>query len=229
MRQLRKCSYVVTATFLDHDKVQKTDLKPLQLVKSEWSPPLQQLPVSSVSTKCLRIDSTKYSCVQFDVQFSTFVVNKLQCTFAWICVDFSWKTAFISYHVMSAKTCVLKCCCLLFDWPEFWESSPLLNRESWWAYGDVREKTAFLMFSQHPAWVITPVNPQKVWSGHQMKMVYNIDRFWHPFLFLHWRFRENCVHKKEKDKLHHHVISMVCTLIDQSSRPISMREIAQLL
>ena len=124
MRQLRKCSYVVTATFLDHDKVQKTDLKPLQLVKSEWSPPLQQLPVSSVSTKCLRIDSTKYSCVQFDVQFSTFVVNKLQCTFAWICVDFSWKTAFISYHVMSAKTCVLKCCCLLFDWPEFWESSP---------------------------------------------------------------------------------------------------------
>ena len=142
MRQLRKCSYVVTATFLDHDKVQKTDLKPLQ-------------PVWSVSTKCLRIDSTKYSCVQFDVQFSTSVVNKLHCTFAWICVDFSWKTAFISYHVMSAKTCVLKCCCLLFDWPEFWESSPLLNRESWWAYGDVREKTAFLMFSQHPAWVIT--------------------------------------------------------------------------
>ena len=81
MRQLCKCSYVVTATFLDHDKVQKTDLKPLQ-------------PVWSVSTKCLRIDSTKYSCVQFDVQFSTSVVNKLHCTFAWICVDFSWKTAF---------------------------------------------------------------------------------------------------------------------------------------
>ena len=34
MRQLRKCSNVVTAKFLDHDKVQKTDLKPLQLVKS---------------------------------------------------------------------------------------------------------------------------------------------------------------------------------------------------
>ena len=28
-------SHVVTAAFLDHDKVQKTDLKPLQLVKSE--------------------------------------------------------------------------------------------------------------------------------------------------------------------------------------------------
>ena len=26
MRQLHKCSNVVTATFLDHDKVQKTDL-----------------------------------------------------------------------------------------------------------------------------------------------------------------------------------------------------------
>ena len=141
MRELRKCSYVVTATFHDHDKVQKTDLKPRQLVKSEWSPPLQQLPVSSVSTKFLRIDSTKYSCVQFDVQFSTSVVNKLHWTLAWICVDFSWKTAFISYHVMSTKTRVLKCCCLLFVWTEFWESSALLNRESWLAYGDFREKT----------------------------------------------------------------------------------------
>ena len=48
-------------------------------------------------------------------------------TFAWICVDFSCRTAFLSYHVMSAKTRVLKCCCLLFDWTEFWESSALLN------------------------------------------------------------------------------------------------------
>ena len=55
-------------------------------------------------------------------------------TFAWICVDFSCKTAFVSYHVMSAKTRVLKCCCLLFDWTEFWESSTLLNHESWLAY-----------------------------------------------------------------------------------------------
>ena len=29
------CSHVVTAAFLDHNKVQKTDLKPLRLVKSE--------------------------------------------------------------------------------------------------------------------------------------------------------------------------------------------------
>ena len=130
-------SHVVTAAFLDHDKVQKTDLKPLQLVKSEWSPPLQKLPVPSVSTKFLRIDSTKYSCVQFDVQFSTWSKRTmnvfLHCSLAWICVDFSCKTAFISYHVMSAKTRVLKCCCLLFDWTEFWESSALLNRESWLA------------------------------------------------------------------------------------------------
>ena len=50
------------------------------------------------------------------------------CTLTWICVDFSCKTAFISYHVMSAKTRVLKRCCLLFDWTEFWESWALLNR-----------------------------------------------------------------------------------------------------
>ena len=41
IRQLRKSSHVVTAAFLDHNKVQKTDLKPLRLVKCEWSPPLQ--------------------------------------------------------------------------------------------------------------------------------------------------------------------------------------------
>ena len=115
-------------------------LKPLKLVKSEWSPALHQLPVSSVSTKCLRIDSTKYSCVQRDVQFSTSVVNKLHCTFPWICVDFSRKTPFISYHLMRAKPRVLKCCFLLFDWTEFWESSALINRESWLAYSDFREK-----------------------------------------------------------------------------------------
>ena len=106
-----------------------------------WNPPLEQLPVSSVSTKGLRIDSTKYGCVQRDVQFSTSVVNKLHCTFPWICVDFSWKAVFISCHVMRAKIRVLKCCCLLFDWTEFWESSALLNRESWLAYSDFREKT----------------------------------------------------------------------------------------
>ena len=27
-----------------------------------------------------------------------------------------------------------------------------------------RDLQAFLMFSQHPAWFITPVNPLKVWS-----------------------------------------------------------------
>ena len=27
-----------------------------------------------------------------------------------------------------------------------------------------RDLQDFLAFSQHPAWVITPVNPQKVWS-----------------------------------------------------------------
>ena len=130
--------------FFDHDKVRKTDFKPLQLVKGEWSPPLQHLPVPSLNTKFLRIDSTKYSCVQFDVQFSTCSKQTmnvfLHYTLAWVCVDFSCKTAFISYHVMSAKTRFLKWCCLLFDWTEFWQSSALLNRESWLAYGDFKEK-----------------------------------------------------------------------------------------
>ena len=78
MRQLRKCSHVVTgAAFLDHNKVQKIYLKPLRLVKIEWIPPLQYLSVPSVTTKYLRIDSTKYSCVQSDVQLiSTSLVNK---------------------------------------------------------------------------------------------------------------------------------------------------------
>ena len=59
----------------------------------------------SVSTKFLRIDLTKYSCVQFDVQFSTCSKQTmnvfLHCSLAWICVDFSCKTAFIRYHVMT--------------------------------------------------------------------------------------------------------------------------------
>ena len=70
MRQLRKYSSISWSW-----KSPEKDLKTLQLVKSEWSPPLEWLPVLSVSTK-LRIDLTKYSCVQSDVQFSTSVVNK---------------------------------------------------------------------------------------------------------------------------------------------------------
>ena len=71
------------------------------------------------------------------------------CTFAWINVDFSCKTAYISYHAMSAKTRVLKCCCLLFDWTEFWENSALLNRESWLAYDALYPSPHF---SQPPFW-----------------------------------------------------------------------------
>ena len=41
MLQHRKCSHVVTAAFPDHNNVHKTDLKPLRLVKSEWSPLLK--------------------------------------------------------------------------------------------------------------------------------------------------------------------------------------------
>ena len=46
----------------------------------------------------------------------------------------------------------------------------------------------------------------------------------------HQHFWEIYEHDKDKDKLrHHHVIPMVCTLIEQSSRPISTQEVVQLL
>ena len=46
----------------------------------------------------------------------------------------------------------------------------------------------------------------------------------------HQHFWEIYEHDKDKNKLrHHHVIPMVCTLIEQSSRPISMQEVVQLL
>ena len=147
MPQLRKCSHVITAAFLDHDKVHKTDLKPLPLAKSEWSTPLQLIAASPVCQHEIftdRLNKIQLRTVWCSIFYfcSKQTMNVFfHCTFAWICVDFSCKTAFISYHVMSAKTRVLKCSCLLFDWPEFWESSALLNRESWLAYDDFREKT----------------------------------------------------------------------------------------
>ena len=68
------------------------------------------------------------------------------CTFAWICADFSCKTAlnFISYHVMIAKTLVLKYCCLLFDWTDTQLIFEKVRRYKSWvmtAYDDFREKT----------------------------------------------------------------------------------------
>ena len=144
MRQLRKCSHV--ATFLHHDKAQKTDLKPLRLVK-KWMKSSITIAASCVckyeilTDRLNKIQLRTVWCSIFYF-FSKQTINVLfHCTFAWICVDFSCETAFISYHVTSAKTRVLKCCCLLFDWTEFWESSALLNRESWLAYDDFREKT----------------------------------------------------------------------------------------
>ena len=50
----------------------------------------------------------------------------------------------------------------------------------------------------------------------------NIARFWSPFTL---KFSENRAREKEKNKLRHHdVISMVCTLFEQSSQPIRARE-----
>ena len=68
MRQLSKCSHVVTAAFLDHEKVQKTNLKPLQLVKSEWSPPLQWLPLPSVTARSY--GSTQQNTAAYSLMFN---------------------------------------------------------------------------------------------------------------------------------------------------------------
>ena len=148
MRQLRKCSHVVTAEFLDHNKVQKTDLTTAAC--KMWMKSSITIAASSVCKHEIltdRLNKIQRRTVWCSINFyfcskQTMDVFFL-CTFAWICVDFSCKTAVISYHVMSAKTRVLKCCCSLFDWPEFWESSALLNRDLWLAYDDFREKTWF--------------------------------------------------------------------------------------
>ena len=151
MRQVRKWSHVVTAAFRNHNKVQKTDLKPLLACK-KWMKSSITIAASSVCKHEIfmdRLNKIQLRTVWCSINFyfcSKQTMNVFfHCTFAWICVDVSCKTAFISYHVMSAKTRVLKCCCLLFDWTELWESSAL-------------DLQAFLVFSQHPAWVITPVN-----------------------------------------------------------------------
>ena len=55
----------------------------------------------------------------------------------------------------------------------------------------------------------------------------NIDSFDIHFL---WNFLKSYVHKTERKKFcHHHIISMVCTLIKQRSPSISAQEITQLL
>ena len=148
MRQLRKCSHVVTAEFLDHNKVQKTDLTTAAC--KMWMKSSITIAASSVCRHEIftdRLNKIQLRTVWCSINFylcSKQTMNVFfHCTFAWIKVDFSCKTAFVTYHVMSAKTRVLKCCCLLFDWTEFSESSAPLNREWWLAYDDFREKTWF--------------------------------------------------------------------------------------
>ena len=146
MRQLRKCSHVVTPAFLDHNSPGNRSQTTAACKK--WMKSSITIAVSSVCNNEIltdRLNKIQLRTVWCSINFyfcSKQTMNVFfHYMFAWICVDFSCKTAFISYHVMSAKTRVLKCCRLLFDWTEFWESSTLLNRESWLAYDDFREKT----------------------------------------------------------------------------------------
>ena len=139
MRQLRKCSHVVTPAFLDHNSPENRSQTTAACKK--WMKSSIAIAVSSVCNNEIltdRLNKIQLRTVWCSINFyfcSKQTMNVFfHCTFAWICVDFSCKTAFISYHVMSAKTRILKCCCFLFDWTEFWESSALLNRESRLAY-----------------------------------------------------------------------------------------------
>ena len=131
MRQLRKCSNVIIAAFLDHEKVQKTDLKPLQPAAcKKWMKSSITIAASAVckhkiTDRLNKIQLHTVGCPIFYFCSKQTMDVFSYCTFTWICVDFPCKTAFISYRVMSAKTRVLKCCCLLFAWTEFWESTAL--------------------------------------------------------------------------------------------------------
>ena len=50
------------------------------------------------------------------------------------------------------------------------------------------------------------------------------------YVHFHSRFLESCACKEVKNKLHHHhVISMVCAVINHSSQPISTQEITHML
>ena len=129
MRQLRKCSHV--AAFLHHDKAQKTDLKPLRLVK-KWMKSSITIAASSVCKHEIlmdRLNKIQWRTVWCSIFcfFSKQTMNLLfHCTFAWICVDFSCKTAFISYHVMSATECTRKACKSLAFGSWFTSFSPVL-------------------------------------------------------------------------------------------------------
>ena len=137
-------------SLLDHDKVQKTDLKPCTAACQKWTKSSITIAASSVCKQ--EIFTDRLNKIQLrTVWCSIFYISSKQsmnvffhCTFEWKCVDFSCKTGFISYHVMIAKTRVLKCCCLLFDWTDTQLSFEKVRRYKSWdmlAYDDFREKT----------------------------------------------------------------------------------------
>ena len=138
MRQLLKCSHVVIAAFLDHDKVQKTDLLKTTAAYKKW---MKSSITTAASSVCKHeIFTDRLNKIQLrTVWCAIFYFCSKHCTFAWICVDFSCKEAFISYPVMSEKTRVLMCCCL-FVWLN-WVLRKFGAIKSWVMIGDFREKT----------------------------------------------------------------------------------------
>ena len=145
MRQLLKCSHVVIAALLDHDKVQKTDLLKTTAACKKWMKSSITTAASSVckheifTDRLNKIQLRTVWCAIFYFCSKQTMTVLFHCTFAWICVDFSCKTAFISYPVMIEKTRVLKCCCL-FVWLN-WVLRKFGAIKSWVMIDDFRGKT----------------------------------------------------------------------------------------
>ena len=113
----------------------EADLKPCTAACKKWMQSSIALAASPVciSRTFLRIDSTKYSYVHFDVQFSTSVVNKPR-TYSFTVRSHEYVLTFpiISFYKLSCNDCKNSCFeVLLFvvwlNWhsTEFWESSAL--------------------------------------------------------------------------------------------------------
>ena len=116
----------------------ETDLKPCTAACKKWMQSSITIAASSVCKQDIftdrlnKIQLRTFWCSIFYICSKQTMNVIFHCTFVWICADFSYKTAFISYHVMIAKTRVLKFCCLLFDWTDTQLSFEKLRRYKSW-------------------------------------------------------------------------------------------------
>ena len=140
MRQLRKCSHVITAAFLDLEKVQKTDLK-----------------TTAACRKCMK-SSTTIAASSVCKQGITDRLNKMQlrtvwCSIFYFCskqtslylrMNMCWLFLKNSFHKLSCNECKNSCFeVLLFVVWLNWVLRKFGAIKSWirLAYDDFREKT----------------------------------------------------------------------------------------